>query len=71
MKSSRRKIKDEAKPLSFMVGAPCAVGQKSFRRYTRELYDHPKASLLDLMGPDGEILGSRGSPIRMRDMDPS
>ena len=41
---------------------------RSFRRYTRELYDRPTA------GPEGsdrEIRGSRDSSIRMRYMDPS
>ena len=38
-----------------------------FRRYTRELHDRLKAS----QDPDGEVRGSRGSLIRMRDMDSS
>ena len=47
------------------------AGWMSFRCYTRELYDHPKASLLHLKARmvKSEV-GSRGSPvIRMRDID--
>ena len=48
----------------------CA-GWMSFKRYIRELHDRPKASLLPLKACGyGEMRGSRGSPIRMRDMDP-
>ena len=46
------------------------AGWIGFKRYMRKLYDRPKASLLPLKSPDGEIRGSRGSPIRVRDMDP-
>ena len=41
--------------------------------HTLELYDRPKVSLLQHAPerPDGDIRGSRGFPIRMRDTDPS
>ena len=40
----------------------------SFRRYKGEIYDRPKASLLQLKVIRG---GSRGSPVWMRDVNPS
>ena len=46
------------------------AGCMSSRRYTRELYDRPKANLSAAPeGPGGAIRGSRGSPIWIRDID--
>ena len=46
------------------------AGWVRFRRYKRELYDHPKVSMFHLKARmvKSEVC-SRGSPVRMRDVD--
>ena len=62
----------ETRNLSDEIGGRVHAWWMSFRRYARELYDRPKEGKSAAPeGPDGEIRGSEGSPIRMRDMDPA
>ena len=56
--------------LSGEIDRRIRAGWMGFTRYKREMYNHPKASLLPLKSPDGEVRGSRGSLVRMCDMDP-
>ena len=61
----------EMSNLSDEIDRRIRAGWMSFKRYKRELYDLPKASLLPLKARmvRSEV-GSRSSLVRMRDMDP-
>ena len=61
----------EVPNLSDEIDRRVRAGWMGFKRYKRELYDLPKASLLAASeDPDGEVRGSRSSLVRMRGMDP-